>query len=133
MLQTSSTADWKAQFRVLRQRLAGATLFQTSGQLMRLVGMTLEAHGCQAPVGMRCLVVDGAIRVEAQVVGFDGERTFLIPLGDSHGIPPGARVIPLRSAGAVEVGDGLLGRVIDGLGRPLDDTVQLPDSLNRLP
>ncbi len=120
MLQTDTTTDWRARFRVLRKRLAETNLFQRSGELMRLVGMTLEAQGCQAPVGMRCLVVNGALRVEAEVVGFDGERTFLIPLGESQGITPGARVIPLHSAEAVAVGDSLLGRVIDGLGKPLD-------------
>ena len=91
------------------------------GQLTRMVGLTLEALGCQAAVGDRCEVVagDGA-RVEAEVVGFSGDRLFLMPTGDIHGLKPCARVIPRPGAGSVLVGPELLGRVIDGAGEPLD-------------
>ena len=91
------------------------------GQLTRMVGLTLEALGCQAAVGDRCEVVagDGA-RVEAEVVGFSGDRLFLMPTGDIHGLKPSARVIPRPGAGSVLVGPELLGRVIDGAGEPLD-------------
>ncbi len=91
------------------------------GQLPRMIGLTLEALGCQAAVGDRCEVVagDGA-RVEAEVVGFSGDRLFLMPTGDIHGLKPSARVIPRPGAGTVRVGPELLGRVIDGAGEPLD-------------
>jgi flagellum-specific ATP synthase len=91
------------------------------GQLTRMVGLTLEALGCQAAVGDRCQVMtaDGA-SIEAEVVGFSGERLYLMPTGDVHGIKPGARVIPRHGAGMVRVGSELLGRVIDGGGEPLD-------------
>src|SRR5688572_1404097 len=91
------------------------------GQLTRMVGLTLEALGCQAAVGDRCEVMaaDGAT-IEAEVVGFAGERLYLMPTGDVHGVKPGARVIPRPGAGSVRVGPGLLGRVIDGAGEPLD-------------
>ncbi|MEP7311474.1 MAG: flagellar protein export ATPase FliI [Pseudomonadota bacterium] len=91
------------------------------GQLTRMVGLTLEALGCQAAVGDRCEVVagDGA-RIEAEVVGFSGDRLFLMPTGDIHGLKPSARVIPRPGAGTVRVGPELLGRVIDGAGEPLD-------------
>ncbi|MEP7311688.1 MAG: flagellar protein export ATPase FliI [Pseudomonadota bacterium] len=91
------------------------------GQLTRMVGLTLEALGCQAAVGDRCEVIagDGA-SVEAEVVGFSGDRLFLMPTGDIHGLKPSARVIPRPGAGTVRVGPELLGRVIDGAGEPLD-------------
>ncbi len=91
------------------------------GQLTRMVGLTLEATGCQAAVGDRCEVLtnDGAT-VEAEVVGFSGERLYLMPTGDVHGLKPNARVIPRPGAGFVRVGPELLGRVIDGAGEPLD-------------
>src|SRR5262245_20123485 len=91
------------------------------GQLTRMIGLTLEALGCQAAVGDRCEVMaaDGS-SMEAEVVGFAGERLYLMPTGDVHGVKPGARVIPRQGAGHVRVGPELLGRVIDGAGEPLD-------------
>jgi flagellum-specific ATP synthase len=91
------------------------------GQLTRMIGLTLEALGCQAAVGDRCEVMahDGS-SVEAEVVGFSGERLYLMPTGDVQGVKPSARVIPRPGAGFVRVGPELLGRVIDGAGVPLD-------------
>ena len=91
------------------------------GQLARMIGLTLEALGCQAAVGDRCEVMaaDGT-SVEAEVVGFSGDRLYLMPTGDVHGVKPSARVIPRAGAGFVRVGPELLGRVIDGAGEPLD-------------
>jgi flagellum-specific ATP synthase len=91
------------------------------GQLTRMVGLALEAVGCQASIGDTCdvLTSDGG-RVEAEVVGFAGERLYLMPTGDPHGLGPNARVVPRQRAGAIRVGRQLLGRVIDGAGQPLD-------------
>ena len=92
-----------------------------AGRLVRLVGMTLEAVGLNVPVGSRCLVSARAGRyVEAEVVGFSDQRLFLMPTEKCEGLRPGARVIPLQGSSHVLVGMGLLGRVIDGAGRPLD-------------
>lgn len=91
------------------------------GVLRRSVGLTLEAEGCHAPVGGRCDVITGDGRsVETEVVGFAGERLFLMPAGDMRGIVPNARVIPRAGVPEVRVGDDLLGRVLDGRGKPLD-------------
>jgi flagellum-specific ATP synthase len=91
------------------------------GQLTRMVGLALEAVGCQASIGDTCdvLTSDGG-RVEAEVVGFSGERLYLMPTGDPHGLGPNARVVPRQRAGAIRVGPQLLGRVIDGAAQPLD-------------
>nr|PZN78644.1 MAG: flagellar protein export ATPase FliI [Pseudomonadota bacterium] len=91
------------------------------GRLTRMVGLTLEASGCQAAVGDCCdvLTADGS-RIEAEVVGFAGDRLFLMPTGDLHGLEPSSRVIPRQRAGTVRVGPQLLGRIVDGAGRPLD-------------
>ena len=91
------------------------------GVLRRAVGLTLEASGCSAPLGSRCRVeTHGGKWVEAEVVGFSGDRTFLMPTADLGGLLPNARVVPSRGRGEVAVGDGLLGRVIDSDGAPLD-------------
>lgn len=91
------------------------------GVLRRSVGLAMEAEGCHAELGGRCDVVaaDGR-RVETEVVGFSGERLFLMPVGNMRGIVPNARVIPVAGAASVRVGDDLLGRVLDGRGNPLD-------------
>lgn len=86
-----------------------------------MVGLTLEAVGCPMVVGERCLIVgSGTHPVEAEVVGFEEERTFLMPLTAIDGLKPGARVIPVDSAGNIPVGFNLLGRVINGAAEPLD-------------
>ena len=91
------------------------------GRLRRSIGLAMEAEGCHAPVGGRCDVVaaDGR-RVETEVVGFAGERLFLMAAGEMRGIVPNARVIPRPGVPQIPIGDHMLGRVLDGRGRPLD-------------
>ncbi|HEX6999682.1 MAG TPA: flagellar protein export ATPase FliI [Gammaproteobacteria bacterium] len=92
------------------------------GRLVRMVGMTLEAVGCRVPVGGRCRIVGhGHDPVEAEAVGFAGERTYLMPVGPIEGLTPNARVMPIDRAQFIPVGEELLGRVINPLGQPLDD------------
>jgi flagellum-specific ATP synthase len=117
---------WAEALVQARERMAGVREFVVEGTLNRMVGMTLEAVGCEAAVGGRCLIdtAEGK-QVEAEVVGFSGDKLFLMPTGDIRGIMPGARVIPTRSASEVLVGEALLGRVLDGAGRPLDGAGEL--------
>jgi flagellum-specific ATP synthase len=112
---------WSAALAKVRERVTPLRPLQVEGVLSRMVGMTLEAVGCEAAVGSRCLI-DGreGQSVEAEVVGFAGERLFLMPTGDMRGLMPGARVRPAHSVSEVHVGEELLGRVLDGTGRPLD-------------
>ncbi|MCR9455572.1 flagellar protein export ATPase FliI [Vibrio alginolyticus] len=91
-----------------------------SGKLVRVVGLTLEATGCRAPIGSLCLVETMLGQMEAEVVGFSGDNLFLMPSEQITGILPGARVTPLTSDAGLPVGMELLGRVIDGVGNPLD-------------
>ncbi|ELV8634781.1 flagellar protein export ATPase FliI [Vibrio vulnificus] len=91
-----------------------------SGKLVRVVGLTLEATGCRAPIGSLCLVETMTGQMEAEVVGFSGDNLFLMPSEQIGGILPGAKVTPLISESGLPVGMELLGRVIDGVGNPLD-------------
>ncbi len=111
------------------------------GRLVRIAGLVMEAAGLRLPIGSTCLVEQPGLRpTEAEVVGFNGDRIFLMPTSDIHGLAPGARVSaidprpPAPSFGTklkpwrrnedkarkMPVGPGLLGRVVDGAGRPLD-------------
>jgi flagellum-specific ATP synthase len=105
----------------LASRLDAVPAPSVEGRLTRMVGLTLEAVGVQAAIGDRCAVCSPhGLRIDTEVVGFAGERLFLMPLGDLRGIEPAARVIPVRRAGAIAVGPELLGRIVDGAGLPLD-------------
>lgn len=91
------------------------------GKLTHMIGLTLEAVGCQAAVGSRCQIVPpGGREIEAEVVGFARDKTFLMPTAEIHGLVPGARVVPSGRHMEVPVGEALLGRVIDGAGKPMD-------------
>jgi flagellum-specific ATP synthase len=112
---------WASELQRSAQRVAKIPPPPVEGVLTRMIGLTLEAAGCQAAVGDRCdvLASDGG-RIEAEVVGFSGDRLFLMPTSDIHGVKPNARVIPRVGAEMVPVGPELLGRIVDGTGTPLD-------------
>jgi len=95
------------------------------GRLLRMVGLLLEASGLRAALGSRCQIInDGrfqSVNVEAEVVGFCGERVFLMPVGHLAGIAPGARVVPISGGDRLPMGRSMLGRVLDGTGKALDN------------
>lgn len=92
-----------------------------SGTVVRAVGLRMEARGMHAPLGAICEILGQAgQRLEAEVVGFDGETLLLMPYADAQGIAPGAQVRLVAPAAQASVGEALLGRVIDGRGDPLD-------------
>ncbi len=91
-----------------------------SGQLVRVVGLTLEASGCRAPVGSLCAIDTMAGKLIAEVIGFDAELLYLMPVEELRGVLPGAKVMPLGEQTGLSVGLSLLGRVLDGNGQPLD-------------
>jgi flagellum-specific ATP synthase len=111
------------------------------GRLTRVAGLVMEAVGLKLPLGSQVLVVqDESLRVDAEVVGFSGERLFLMPTSEPVGLRPGALVVPHEAvaprpiagrdnhprrraedrARHLPMGDQLLGRVLDPNGRPLD-------------
>lgn len=95
--------------------------YLVEGRLLRMVGLTLEATGCKAPIGSHCTIRSHENHdIETEVVGFSGQKMFLMPIEPASGLQPGARVIPNRLVSQVPVGPGLLGRVLDGRGQPLD-------------
>lgn len=125
--ELSRSSRWRAHLAHRRGRLVEIPGLVVEGQLTRMIGLTLEASGCVAPVGARCLVInpEGG-QIEAEVVGFAGGKLFLMPSGDIHGLMPNSRVIPTGGVSQVPVGEGLLGRVLDGSGRFLDGLAPPP-------
>jgi flagellum-specific ATP synthase len=116
-----ATQDWTLALSRINESKKIVDTPAVEGVLTRMVGLTLEAIGCQAPIGARCdVVTPGGQRVETEVVGFSGESLYLMPTSEIRGLVPNARVIPTNHSSDVAVGPELLGRVIDGRGRPLD-------------
>lgn len=110
-----------AYLNACRERAGQPPRLVVEGRLNRVVGLTLEAVGVQAAIGSRCRVLGtDATELETEVVGFAGDRLFLMPIGDLQGIAPNAAVVPTGHCAQAPVGECLLGRVIDGAGRPLD-------------
>jgi flagellum-specific ATP synthase len=112
---------WAERLRSAQQRFGERRGLVVEGRLTRMVGLTLETIGCRAAIGGQCDVLSSTgQRIEAEVVGFAGENLYLMPTGDLRGLEQDARVIPTGRVCEAEVGENLLGRVIDGAGRPLD-------------
>ncbi|MEM7252974.1 MAG: FliI/YscN family ATPase [Pseudomonadota bacterium] len=112
--------------------------FSVEGRLTRMVGLTLESAGCVAAIGDRCEISRGSGRpIEVEVVGFRGDRLLLMPIGDVRGLAPNASVKAIGRSGRMRFGAGLLGRVLNGQGLPIDgggpllNTERLP--IDRVP
>ncbi len=133
-------ARWQAFINDCTALVSFVDPMQVSGRVTRVAGLVMEAVGLKLAVGSACTIpLPSGGRVEAEVVGFDGERLFLMPQSDVEGIVPGTRVFPVEvslprpgsvthprrrpsdRARHLPVGSQLLGRVLDGAGRPLDE------------
>jgi flagellar protein export ATPase FliI len=92
-----------------------------SGRVVQVVGLTIEATGLDCQIGEVCEIhTQGPQGLICEVVGFRETRTLLMPLGEMQGIQPGSPILPLRTAFRAPVSHTLLGRVLDGMGRPID-------------
>ncbi|KXU89612.1 flagellar protein export ATPase FliI [Paraburkholderia monticola] len=124
---------WRGQLDALRARNAIAKPLRACGRLTRAAGLVLEAVGLRLSVGAEVMIElppgSSLPMAEAEVVGFSGDKLFLMPTTEVIGLLPGARVFPLESAPIADplagakrlpVGWELLGRVLDASGRPLD-------------
>ncbi|MES2201116.1 MAG: EscN/YscN/HrcN family type III secretion system ATPase, partial [candidate division FCPU426 bacterium] len=97
------------------------------GRVEQLIGLVMEVTGPSASVGEICRVFssNGRFSIQAEVVGFRNQRMLLMPLGELQGIGPGSKVVVTGKDFEVPVGMGLKGRILDGLGRPLDQKGKL--------
>jgi len=156
------TERWRRYLAGLESFTADSLPLDTQGRLVRVTGLVLEATGLRVPLGSVCEIRaehgrEGQPPVLAEVVGFSGDRAYLMPTGDIHGLASGARVAPCPSPAVpmrlgmtrhpwrrlvdrtlhLPVGDGLLGRVVDSHGQPMDRKGPLAEvhdePLNRRP
>lgn len=105
-----------------RSRLREAKLLKLTGRVTKVIGLTVEVQGINASIGEVCeIVVPGEPEaIRAEVVGFRDGSTLLMPLGELRGVYQGCSVVPSGRSFSIKVGERLLGRVLDGLGEPLD-------------
>ncbi|CAN5235116.1 flagellar protein export ATPase FliI [soil metagenome] len=140
--RSPDNARWQTYLQDCSELAALAQPLQVSGRVTRVAGLVMEAVGLKLAVGSACTVpLPNGAKIEAEVVGFENDRLFLMPQSSVDGIVPGTSVSPVEMAptlprhGATEiprrrpsdrgrqlpVGEELLGRVLDGAGRPLDN------------
>ncbi len=96
---------------------------KSNGKVTQIVGLVVETAGLKAAIGELCKIIsrNEELIIDAEIVGFKEDKALLMPLGDLHGIGPGSKVLSTGQEFKVSVGDNLLGRVLDGLGKPIDD------------
>ena len=138
---TSPCERWNSFLQECGETVSAVSPWLLTGRLTRVAGLVMEAVGLRLAVGGGCTIhLPDGHDVDAEVVGFSGEKLFLMPSTDVYGLVPGARVTPVDThtqrvpgqgsphlrrrsvdrARQVQVGNELLGRILDGAGRPLD-------------
>jgi len=106
------------------QAVQGTNAFTMRGRISQVVGLTIESQGPRAALGELCYIKNphfDMTLIPAEVVGFRGNRTLLMPLGEMEGISPGCEIFATGKKLEVQVGYGMVGRVLDGLGQPIDE------------
>ncbi|MFP1853604.1 flagellar protein export ATPase FliI [Lonsdalea quercina] len=125
---TNRLSRWLTTLDAFEKKIATTPTVRRYGRLTRATGLVLEASGLHLPLGATCYVErvngDKVEEVESEVVGFNGQRLFLMPLEEVEGIIPGARVYARggekHEGKKLPLGPELLGRILDGAGKPLD-------------
>ena len=116
----NSLAD---RFSLLQNGVRGVRTFDKVGIVRRVIGLVIESEGPEASIGQVCSINSERTndKIEAQVIGFRENTVLLMALSSVHLIHPGCKVISKRNSNEVPYGPSLLGRIIDGMGRPVDD------------
>ncbi|WP_427854492.1 flagellar protein export ATPase FliI [Halonatronomonas betaini] len=120
-------------FELLKSRTDEANIISNFGYITRVVGLIIESQGPEVSIGELCEVRNKNKTIKAEVVGFEDNKVLLMPIGDMEGINPGARVMATGEKLKVEVGEELLGHVLDGLGRPQSNNLGALTDLDEVP
>ena len=118
--------DSSSHFDKLISQLENLELTTVHGRITEIVGMLIRAIIPQVKMGEVCLIKREGAPLMAEVVGFTKDEVFLSPLGEMKGIGPSSEVIPMRMSMQIKVGPKLLGRILDGMGNPLDEDTKGP-------
>ncbi|WP_029453473.1 flagellar protein export ATPase FliI [Clostridium algidicarnis] len=108
-------------FDKIKNRVKNCDTFYSEGRVKKVIGLTIEVQGIKAFVGELCTIYNERnIAISCEAVGFKDNNVILMPLGELIGISPGCKVVPEGRPLSVNCSNDLFGKVLDGLGRPLD-------------
>ena len=109
-------------FKQYQERVSAVVPIRFTGRVAHVAGLVIESNGPSVPVGDLCYIQlnNGHAPVPAEVVGFKGKKILLMPIGELDRISPGSKVIASGGPLTVGIGMDLMGRVIGGLGEPID-------------
>ena len=110
----------KEIFDNVKEQIQNGALWKIRGRVDKVVGLTIESIGPNAPLGELCEIESMSGKVLAEIVGFKENKVILMPLSDTEGMSAGASIVATGERLSVPVGDSMLGRIIDGLGNALD-------------
>jgi len=122
-----------------REKIDQAVVVKCIGQVDKVIGLTIEATAPSGEIGEICYIynIDETSYIRAEIVGFNNESILLMPYGELQGVGPGSKVLLTNKKFTVSVGLGLIGRILDGFGNPIDGKghieVQESASINNLP
>jgi len=104
----------------MESRLKNINMTKSFGHVTRVIGLVIESTGPQVSIGELCMIKGKDRDIKAEVVGFDDNKVLMMPIGEMEGIKPGAKVIATEEKLKVEVGEELLGKILDGSGNVLN-------------
>ncbi len=118
MIELEQNSNWDKYLEIL----TSCQPFKLEGKIVKVAGIVAEANGPGLSVGSLCSIKNSnGQNIQAEVIGFNDQRVIVMPFGEMRGIEPGSRIVDISKKPAVPVGDAYLGRVVDGLGRPIDN------------
>jgi len=108
-----------------------SNMFPVRGKVHKVLGPMLEATGLPSSIGHACKIhCSTGHSIEAEMIGFRGDYSLLMPVGSTRGIAPGDAITPLAATPSIEVSEHLLGRVLDGMGKPMDEQPLQPNAFS---
>lgn len=108
------------KFNIINKRIRETNFYEMEGIVKKVIGLTIEVEGIKSFIGEVCIIYNEKnSAIDCEVVGFKDKDVILMPLGELIGISPGCRVVPTGKPLSVKCSEELLGKVLDGLGRPL--------------
>lgn len=113
------------QYSKLKEKVLETKILNYKGQVSEIIGLVIHAVGPKAGIGELVHIEHDKGKIPAEVVGFKENKTLLMPLGNINGISPGDIIVATGEVLKVKVGPNIVGRVLDGLGNPIDDKGEL--------
>ncbi|OQY01256.1 MAG: flagellum-specific ATP synthase FliI [Desulfobacteraceae bacterium 4572_130] len=113
--------DYKINWNQYFDALDSCMPIMPEGKISRVIGLVAEGDGLGLGIGSLCIIKNNENQeIKAEVIGFRDEKVLLMPYGNIRGISPGSRIIPFAESPEAFVGNEFIGRIIDGMGMPLD-------------